>query len=80
MSDPDDPDTLAVWEAAGFDPQATRDWIRAAPGRFTPFTALIWQREGFGADDAALWSEVYCDPVEARQRRSKGYSDPFNTD
>lgn len=78
--DPDDPEAIALWGDHGFDPDAARAWLTAALVRFTPWTARLWIAEGFGPDDAAVWSEVYCDPVAARQRRSRGYLDPFDTD
>ncbi len=77
---PDDPDTIGVWTDQGYSEAAARAWIIAAPGRFTPWTARLWIVEGFGPTDAAVWSEVYCDPVAARQRRSAGYADPFDPD
>ncbi len=61
-------------------PKTKREWLAAATHRFTPFTAATWRFEGFGPNDAALWSEVYCDPMLARRRRSQGYLDPFEMD
>ncbi len=66
-----------LWVQYGFTENEARAWLAAAIYRFTPFTAAVWRFEGFGPDDAALWSEVYCDPMLARQRRSRGYADPF---
>jgi hypothetical protein len=77
--DPDDPDTIAAWEAKGFARNEARAWITAAPGRFTPWTASEWRREGFGPDDAAMWSEVFADPGMARMYRSAGYASPFDS-
>jgi len=41
----------------GFTEGETRAWVGAASYRFTPFTAAVLRHEGFGPDDAALWSE-----------------------
>ncbi|HZO93242.1 MAG TPA: hypothetical protein VFB22_05690 [Candidatus Baltobacteraceae bacterium] len=70
----------ALWVQYGFTEDEARAWRAAATPRFTPFTASTWRFEGFGPNDAALWSEVYCDPMLARQRRSRGYADPFDAD
>lgn len=35
---------------------------------------------GIGPRDAALWSDVFADPRTARERRSEGYADPFDTE
>lgn len=78
--DPDDPEAIGAWADQGYSEPAARAWIAAAPGRFTPWTARLWIAQGFGPADAAVWSEVYADPAEARERRSAGYHDPFDPD
>jgi hypothetical protein len=70
--------TIASWRDGGFDQRNAAAWIRVAPGRFTPFTARQWAAEGFEANDAGFWSEVYADPCTARKRRAAGYADPFD--
>jgi hypothetical protein len=75
--DPDDPDTLGLWQDRGFTPADARAWLDAAPGRFTPWTARQWAAEGFWAHDAAEWSEAFADPHAARVQRSFGYG-PFD--
>ena len=66
---------LDDWRAAGFSETEAHDWLAAAGNRFTPHTARAWIAEGFGPADAALWSEVYADPVKARERRNAGFTD-----
>jgi hypothetical protein len=67
---------LGAWQDQCYSEAAARAWIAAAPG-FTPWTARLWVAQGFGPDDAAVWSEFYPDPAEARERRSVGYHDPL---
>jgi hypothetical protein len=70
----------ALWVQYGFTEDEARQWRAAATPRFTPFTAATWRFEGFGPSDASLWSEVYCEPRLARERRNRGYNDPFTTE
>ncbi len=78
--DPGDPEVIGAWEDRGFTWDEARAWLEVAPGRFTQWTARLWIAEGFGPRDAALWSDVFADPRTARQRRSEGYADPFDTE
>jgi hypothetical protein len=75
-----DSEVVAAWQDKGFDPERAVAWLEVAPGRFTQWTARLWIAEGFGPRDAALWSDVFADPRAARERRSEGYSDPFDTE
>lgn len=77
---PDDPHTLGAWQDHGFDETAARAWLSITPGRFTQWTAQQWIAEGFGPQDAAVWSDVFACPKAARERRAAGYLDPFATD
>ncbi len=70
-------EVLAPWRDAGFAESDGLAWMAAASVRFTPHTARAWIAEGFGPADAAVWSEVYADPVQARERRNAGFTDPW---